>query len=107
MWDTEGSGTQAPLAHDTHCDAAFVVDELAEVFIQVLLVLVDICQQHRQLLLKRHHLYRTDLCGSLLDWRQCLSAPRGVHGPQKQCSPKLSLKLSGALHILLIFTLLI
>lgn len=52
MWNTEDSGTQAPLAHNTHCDAAFVVDELAVVFIQVPLVLVDIGQQHRQLLLK-------------------------------------------------------
>ena len=75
VWDTKDSGTQAPLAHGTHRDAAFVVDELAEVFIQVPLVLVDIGQQHRQLLLQRQHLCRRDLCGSLLDRRQCLSAP--------------------------------
>lgn len=57
----------------THCDTAFVVDELADVFIQVPLVLVEIGQQHRQLLLKRQRLGRSDLIGSLLGCRQCLS----------------------------------
>lgn len=74
-WDTKDSGTEAPLAHGTHCDATFVVDELVEMFIQVPLVLVDIGQQYRQLLLKRQHLCGSDLSGSLLDRRQCLSAP--------------------------------
>lgn len=58
VWDTKDMGTQAPMARGTHCDAAFVVDELAEVFIQVRLVLLDIGQQHRQLLLKTQHLLR-------------------------------------------------
>lgn len=42
MRDTRDYAKQAPLACGTHCNAAFVVDELAEVFIQVPLVLVDI-----------------------------------------------------------------
>jgi len=95
VWDTEDSRTEAPLARDTHCDAAFVVDELAEEFIQVPLVLVDVSQQHRQLLLKRQRVCRGDLCG-----RHCSAAPRGARGPQKPRSPK----LSGALHDPLIFT---